>query len=454
MTTLDERPISRAVIYTRVSRDDSGEGQSNARQEEQCRKLADMRGCTVVAVEAHVSISAYSGKHRPAWQRVLRMAEMGEVDVIVAWRLDRVTRRVKELVDLTETARRTGVAVATTDGQLDLTTPTGKAVATILGAVAELEVEVKAQRQRLANAQRRASGERFKTAWRSFGYTDEGEIVEHEAALIRQAAEDVLNGTTLREIARRWRESGVSTPRSSKGAAGWTHQGVRSILLNPRNAGLQTYKGEIVGKGNWQPILTEDTHALLVATLTDPKRRTNPTPTARKPATLLSGIARCGVCGEKVQGGTRGRTVNGQQVRVPSYRCPNDHLATTRQDADGRVKYLVASAVAFNKPGALLPLAGPSTDDLMGRRQTLTERLAGAALTDAAGSITDDQLATIIATPREELDQIDAEIARAAPADAEDIHINQVEDMLQSDNVTDLRKVLAYLGVEVLLRPN
>src|SRR5690606_20357781 len=158
MTTLDERPISRAVIYTRVSRDDSGEGQSNARQEEQCRKLADMRGWSVVAVEADVSISAYSGKHRPAWQRVLGMAERGEVDVIVAWRLDRVTRRVKELVDLTETARRTGVAVATTDGQLDLTTPTGKAVATILGAVAELEVEVKAQQ--IGRASCRGRGER------------------------------------------------------------------------------------------------------------------------------------------------------------------------------------------------------------------------------------------------------------------------------------------------------
>src|SRR5690606_17815143 len=119
----------------------------------------------------------------------------------------------------------------------------------------------------------------------------------------------------------------------------------------------------------------------------------------------------------------------------------------------GRVKYLVASAVAFNKPGALLPLAGPSTDDLMGRRQTLTERLDGAARSYATGSITENQLATITATLRSELDQIDTEIARAAPADAQDLHINQVEDMLQSDNITDLRKVLAYLGVEVVLHP-
>ena len=75
----------------------------------------------------------------------------------------------------------------------------------------------------------------------------------------------MLTGTPIREIARRWREAGVSTPRSEKGANGWTHHGVRAILLNPRNAGLNTYKGEIVGPGDWTPILTEETHIRLIS---------------------------------------------------------------------------------------------------------------------------------------------------------------------------------------------
>ncbi len=67
-TRVASRTRKRCVIYTRVSRDDTGEGRSNERQEEVCRKLADLRGWEVVSVEADISVSAYSGTHRPAWQ--------------------------------------------------------------------------------------------------------------------------------------------------------------------------------------------------------------------------------------------------------------------------------------------------------------------------------------------------------------------------------------------------
>ncbi len=58
-------------------------------------------------------------------------------------------------------SRETGVSIVTTDGDLDLSTEAGKAVATILGAVAEIEVERKGARQKRANQQRRAEGKRW-----------------------------------------------------------------------------------------------------------------------------------------------------------------------------------------------------------------------------------------------------------------------------------------------------
>ncbi|MCW2849306.1 MAG: hypothetical protein JWR90_3280, partial [Marmoricola sp.] len=70
----------RAVIYTRISRDDSGEGRSTERQEEDCRMLARLRGWDVVDVQEDMSISAYSGKKRPGWERVMEMMRSGEVD--------------------------------------------------------------------------------------------------------------------------------------------------------------------------------------------------------------------------------------------------------------------------------------------------------------------------------------------------------------------------------------
>src|SRR4051794_12700857 len=90
----------KAVIYTRVSRDDSGDGASNRRQREDCEKLADLRGWDVVELCEDVSISAYGKKHRPAWKRTLALIESGDVDIVVAWHLDRMTRNMRDLEDL------------------------------------------------------------------------------------------------------------------------------------------------------------------------------------------------------------------------------------------------------------------------------------------------------------------------------------------------------------------
>lgn len=409
----------RAVIYTRISRDDTGEARSNQRQEAECRRLTDYRRWEVVDVVEDVSMSAYSRKPRPGWQRVLRMVEAGEVDVIVAYHLDRITRNMLDLEHLLNLSQETGVGVATVLGDIDLTGDMGRMLARILAAVAQGEVERKGARQRLANQQRRAEGHRWASGWRPFGYELDGSIVPEEAELIRSAADAVLRGTPIREIARRWREAEVSTPRSQKGADGWTHNGVRSILLNPRNAGHNTYKGEIVGPGNWEPILSEDTHIQLVAKLTDPARKTNKS-TGRPPANLLSGIAECASCGEKVTGGTVGRTrqVDGKRVstgeRVAVYKCPNNHLSVDREAADNLVVSAFAMAVRFDlRTSQLMPVhrEGSNASALAEQAERLTDDIKALATSYADGRITLDQLELATAALRARLATVEAEIA-------------------------------------------
>src|SRR5690606_9959422 len=189
--------MRRAVIYARVSLDKTGEGASVERQLEACRALAVARGWDVVDEKVDNSISAWSNKRRPAWEAVLEMVDRREVEVIVAWHLDRVTRSMKELERLIALSVERGVGVATATGDIDLTTDTGRMVARIVAAVAAAEVERKGARQRLANAQRAAKG--VKTyGHRPFGWTaDQSELVEEEAALLRKAADDVIAGVPL-----------------------------------------------------------------------------------------------------------------------------------------------------------------------------------------------------------------------------------------------------------------
>lgn len=123
----ERRP--RAVIYTRVSLDRTGQGASNERQEAKCRALAELRDWEVVAVEADISKSAYSGVERPAWKRVLKMIREDEVDIVIAWHIDRMTHSMTDLEELILLAEEHNVGVATATGDIDLTTDVGRMVA-------------------------------------------------------------------------------------------------------------------------------------------------------------------------------------------------------------------------------------------------------------------------------------------------------------------------------------
>jgi DNA invertase Pin-like site-specific DNA recombinase len=406
---IDRAP--RAVIYTRISRDDTGQGVANQRQEEDCRKLADLRGWEVVGVEADISISGYSGKSRPAWNRVLSMIQAGEVDLVVAWHMDRMTRSMVDLEKMIVLADEHGVGISTVHGDIDLTSDVGRMVARILAAVARAEVERKGARQKRANEQRARQGEFKSSGFRAFGYTMQGEIVEEEAALIRDAAEDVLNGAPLRGVVRRWNDLEIPTPRSRKNMRGWTHNSVRSILLNPRNAGIATYNGEVVGRGNWEPIIPEETHVLLVATLTNPARTKGKDSRAlgNKPRNLLSGIAVCGECGWKVEAGSNG----GRKV----YKCSNpagDHITTHRSEADQIVRSALTLAIGSTTPGTLTEARDKTVSaDLWGERERINERLKKMTVSWAEGVLTDEMFEAGSVSLKSQLEDVEARIGSA-----------------------------------------
>jgi site-specific DNA recombinase len=401
----------RAVIYTRISRDDTREGVANQRQEEDCRKLADLRGWEVVAVESDISISGYSGKTRPAWNRVLNLIQAGEVDLVVAWHMDRMTRSMVDLEKMIVLADEHGVGISTVHGDIDLTSDVGRMVARILAAVARAEVERKGARQKRANEQRARQGEFKSSGFRAFGYTMQGEIVEKEAVLIREAADDVLNGAPLRSVVRHWSELAIPTSRSRKHMRGWTHNSVRSILLNPRNAGIATYNGEVVGRGKWEPIISEETHILLVATLTNPARTKGEDSRAlgNKPRNLLSGIAVCGECGWKVEAGSNG----GKKV----YKCSNpdgDHITTHRAEADQIVRSALTLAIGSTTPGTLTePRDKAVSADLWRERERVNERLKKMTVSWAEGVLTDDMFEAGSASLKSQLEDVEARIGSA-----------------------------------------
>jgi site-specific DNA recombinase len=317
----------RAAIYCRISQDRTGEALGVARQREDAEKLCTDRGWAVAEVLVDNDLSAYSGRARPGYTRLLDAVRAGEVDAIVAWHPDRLHRSPRELEDFVELVEEHKVAIATVrSGDLDLATASGRMTARIVGSVARHESEQKSERIRRALEQNAKAGRRHGSA-RPFGFEADGVTIrEPEAELIRDAAARVLAGETVTGVARTWNEAGVKTPQR---AAAWHPTKVRNILLSPRVAGLRAHKGEVVGEAVWEPVIDRQTWERLRSLLT---RQSRP---GRPSAYLLSAIARCGLCSGPLWG-----SKSGQRVRYICHSGPG-------RDGCGRIAVTARQLDAF-----------------------------------------------------------------------------------------------------------
>ena len=344
--------VKPVCIYTRISSDDERDGLGVARQEKDCRALADRLGMPVGKVYCDNDLSAYTGKRRPEFEAMLTDVARGRYSAVLAWHPDRLYRAIRDLEGIIDVLDTAGVLLHTVNGgQLDLSTASGKMVARILGSVARQESEHKAERIKAAFAQRAEAGGWFVNT-RVFGYTMDGEIVPEEAALIRKAAVDVLAGAGLRSIMRDWNARGIKTAKGNQ----WGPQPLKRLMTNPRHAGLCEYQGKVIGPGQWEAIIHPDDHAGLVTILTAPDRGKAD---VRERKYIGSYRYVCGICSAPMQHFI-------DTSRNHKYRCSAQaHIARTQPPLDelvesvalrflsddGRVAALLADAARAAGPG-------------------------------------------------------------------------------------------------------
>jgi hypothetical protein len=239
---------------------------------------------------------------------------------------------LERLIDIADAAR---IQIRTVNGgDLDMSNSSGRMLARILGSVARQESEHKGERQRAANVQRAAVG-KCQTANRPFGYTvipairglrpQASEPLEPEATAFRTAVTDVLAGKSIRAVAAEWNAKGLKTTlagttqkRNGKEylvPGTWNSPRVRRLLMNPRYAGLKVHQGKVVGKGEWTPLIDEDTYHGLVAFLSD-KSRIKCTSFVRK--YLGSGAYICGRCGGPMRAAVPGGQEQHTHIRMQS----------------------------------------------------------------------------------------------------------------------------------------
>ncbi len=149
---------TRVAIYARVST--TNHGQDTAMQTRELKEYIERRGWQLGGEYVDIGISGTKEK-RPELDRLMRDAHQRRFDVVCVWRFDRFARSVSHLLRALETFKALGIDFVSFSEQMDTSTPSGKMVFIVLGAVAELERSLIVERVRAGLRNARAKGKRL-----------------------------------------------------------------------------------------------------------------------------------------------------------------------------------------------------------------------------------------------------------------------------------------------------
>lgn len=389
--------MTTAGLYCRISRDPGDRQEGVDRQLEDCKLIAEERGWNwsddFIYIDNDTSAYAFD-KPRPEFSRLMQDFQSGRIHAVVVYDVDRMYRRVREAQLLLNQVEDFGLeefVVASDTGDYNLAKPDEADEFRDNVKSAEKysrQISRKVARKNLSRAQK---GQPRKGRHRPFGYdwvkAEDGwklEVRPEEAALLREAAERLLQGDSLAGICKDWnsRTPPVLTSEGNR----WLPRSLKLVVTAPRVAGFVQYypkeekerhwreakrnnervlvgmrelvlrdrKGQPV-RGEWEPVLDEATWERLVSKLEDPSRR-KVFNQGERLYLLTGGTAICGVCG--------GKLTAHKSAGQRAYRCANQPNSVKKKGGC-RVVQVVEPLESFVRDSVIEALTGGALDKLM-----------------------------------------------------------------------------------------
>jgi DNA invertase Pin-like site-specific DNA recombinase len=288
------KPITRKLrcaVYTRKSTDEGLEQEFNSlhAQREACEAyVASQRSEGWALIRAPYDDGGFSGGtlERPALQRLLADIEEGLVDVVVVYKIDRLSRSLMDFSKLVEVFDRAGVTFVSVTQSFNTTTSMGRLTLNILLSFAQFEREVTAERIRDKIRASRAKG-MFMGGNVPLGYiVKDRKLVVHEpeAAIVRSIFERFVRIGSATVLARELRAEGVRTKRGKLVDKGYLYK----LFGNRTYLGLAVHKGA-AHPGEHAAIIDQDLWDKAHAILADNARTRSANTRAQTPA-LLKGL--------------------------------------------------------------------------------------------------------------------------------------------------------------------
>ena len=263
---------------------------------------------------------------RPALRRLLDDIENGEIDVIVVYKVDRLSRSLLDFARLMERFDRTGVGFVSVTQNFDTSSSMGRLVLNVLLSFAQFERELISERTRdkIQAARRRG---KWTGGQVCLGYKTDPErkalvLVPKEAELVRSIFEMYLQTHSMGFIIERLNAKGLTTKRHVskkgrvRGGGPWNKSAIYHVLRNPLYIGkIRTSDGEL-HEGEHEAIVSIEAFEKVAETMSH--RTTGRLRKNRKSEYILTGLLRCGPCGTAMTS-SQGKSRSGRRYRY--YRC-------------------------------------------------------------------------------------------------------------------------------------
>ena len=332
--------MKRCAIYTRKSSEDGLEKEFNSleAQFDSCSSyIQSQSSLGWQLIDRHYDDGGYSGgnTHRPALQQLLRDIGDGLVDVVVVYKLDRISRSLRDFMDLSRIFEDHNVSLVSVTQKFDTSTSMGRMMLNMLMTFAQFEREMTADRIR-----DKMEATRKKGMWTGgvipYGYktVDRKLVVEPEqAAEVLYAYEQYLDNRSFLETSR------VMTEKygTRKDGAKWTVMNVRCLLQQAIPAGkIRDSKTGELYDGQHAAIVPLDLWMKVQDIIT--KKKTGLQTNRTASGAPLKGLLRCGYCDGAM---VPSFCINGKK-RYHYYRCVKSHKHLTE---DCQLKMIPADMI-------------------------------------------------------------------------------------------------------------
>jgi len=223
----EERKV--AGIYVRVSTEDQArEGFSLGEQKEKLLQLCKFKEYEVFKVYEDAGISAKDMAHRPAFQEMLVDMKKGKINYIVAYKLDRVTRSVRDLEELIAVLEKHNTYLVCDRDDVNTSTANGRFFVRMLTVLSQLEIEIVSERTKFGLNGAIKSGHLPGTI--PLGYKKDG----NKKTVIDETTKDIviriynmyLEGKSYQQIANIFNQEKVLEPKQ------WRDSTIQKILEN------------------------------------------------------------------------------------------------------------------------------------------------------------------------------------------------------------------------------